>query len=349
MVLGRQSPAVAEILSMNRAGAQAIMPFVAMIAAVYAAHLIQSVRQVAFKARRFGQYRLKERLGAGAMGEVYEAEHLLLKRPCAIKLIRPDKMTHPNVLKRFEKEVKATASLSHWNTVQVFDYGQTADGVFYYVMELLPGMSLAEMVQKHGALPVDRIVHFLRQACNSLNEAHEVGLIHRDVKPANIFISRRGGLEDVVKVLDFGLVQQSSENEVTGSTANPIAGTPHFMSPEQASGREVDRRSDLYSLGATAYFLLTASPLFPGLNAFDVIDAHIYTTVKPLSDLLPDIPADFEGIIMKCLQKDPAERFRTAAELEQALSQCGSADRWTQEDARSWWDAIGSTKGPSSC
>lgn len=338
LVLAHQNSTVADMLRMNRAGAQSVMPFVALMAAVYAAHLIHSVRQVAFKAQRFGQYRLKERLGAGAMGEVYEAEHLLLKRPCAIKLIRPDKVAHPNVLKRFEKEVKATASLSHWNTVQVLDYGQTADGVFYYVMELLPGMSLAAMVQKHGPLPVDRVVHFLRQACNALSEAHDAGLIHRDIKPTNIFVSHRGGLDDVIKLLDFGLVQQSNEVEGTSATSGSIAGTPHFMSPEQSTGGKVTRRSDLYSLGATAYFLLTGRPLFPNRKAKEVIAAHANTPVTPPSELSPKIPADVEEAILKCLEKNPVSRFQSAAELEQALSKCRSANEWTQEDARAWWE-----------
>lgn len=338
-MLSRQNPTVADILSMNRAGAQAIMPFVALLAAVYAAHLIHSVRQVAFKAQRFGQYHLKERLGAGAMGEVYRAEHLLLKRPCAIKLIRPEKVAHPNVLRRFEKEVKATASLSHWNTVQVFDYGQTSDGVFYYVMELLPGMSLAELVQKHGPVPAERAVHFLRQTCNALSEAHAVGLIHRDVKPANIFVSRRGGIDDVVKLLDFGLVQYSSDGE--RREGSPIAGTPHFMSPEQATGRGVTRTSDLYSLGATAYYLLAGSPLFPNRKFNEVIAAHSNADVIPPSKLLPQIPTDVEAVILKCLEKNPAERFQTAEELEHALSKCRSANQWMQRDAKSWWrDAV---------
>ena len=334
-ILSRQNPTIAEMLAMNRAGAQAIMPFIALLAAVYAAHLIHSVRQVAFKAQRFGQYHLKERLGAGAMGEVYRAEHLLLKRPCAIKLIRPDKVAHPNVLKRFEKEVKAMASLSHWNTAQVFDYGQTADGIFYYVMELLPGMSLADLVQKHGPLPAERAIYFLRQTCNALSEAHAVGFIHRDVKPANIFVSRRGGLDDVVKLLDFGLVQQSSEG--ASNAGSPIAGTPHFMSPEQATGRDVTRTSDLYSLGATAYYILTGNPLFPNRKFTEVIVAHTNAAVIPPSRLVPQIPRDVEAVILKCLEKNPADRFQTAEELEQALSKCQSADQWTQQNAKSWW------------
>ncbi len=332
-ILSRQNPTVAEMLSLNRAGAQSIMPFVALLAAVYAAHLIHSVRQVAFKAQRFGQYHLKERLGAGAMGEVYRAEHLLLKRPCAIKLIRPDKVAHPKVLKRFEKEVKATASLSHWNTVQVFDYGQTTDGVFYYVMELLPGMNLAELVQQSGPMPVERVVHLLRQACNALSEAHAVGLIHRDVKPANIFASHRGGLDDVVKLLDFGLVQQSSGK--ASDDRHRIAGTPHFMSPEQASGRDVTLASDLYSLGATAYYLLTGSPVFPNRSINEVIAAHANAAVVPPSEIVPEIHKDVEAIILKCLEKRPGDRFHSANDMEQALSQCRSANCWTQGDAKS--------------
>lgn len=150
-------------------------------------------------------------------------------------------------------------------------------------------------------------------------------------------MSRRGGIDDVIKLLDFGLVQQSSEDEGAGIAGGPIAGTPHFMSPEQATGREVTQRSDLYSLGATAYFLLTGRPLFPDRRAREVIAAHIDTPVTPPSELSSGMPADLEGVILKCLQKDPVDRFQTAAELEQALSECQSADRWTQQDALSWW------------
>src|SRR5262249_18203554 len=211
-------------------------------------------RQVA-EARQLGQYHLGRRIGAGGMGEVYLAEHQLLKRPCALKLIRPDSVADPTALARFEREVRLTATLSHPNTVEVYDYGRTEAGVYYYVMEYLPGLSLAELVERHGPLPPGRAVYLLRQVCRSLGEAHAAGLIHRDIKPSNIFVSRRGGVDDVAKLLDFGLALPPAgygEPELSGE--GWILGTPQFMSPEQAQGgADLDGRSDIYSLGAVAY------------------------------------------------------------------------------------------------
>src|SRR5262245_47427849 len=180
---------------------------VAAVAAVFGTHLINTLRREAFEAKQLGQYRLLEPLGRGGMGEVYLAEHRMLKRPCAVKLIRPEQAGDPRVLARFEREVQMTARLSHWNTVEIYDYGRTDDGTFYYVMEHLPGLSLEALVEQHGPLPAERVVHLLRQVCQALREAHSVGLIHRDVKPGNVFVAQRGGLYDVVKLLDFGLVK----------------------------------------------------------------------------------------------------------------------------------------------
>ncbi len=209
------------------------------LVATYAVHIINSARREAFKARQFGQYRLLERLGGGGMGEVFRAEHVLLKRPCAIKLIKAANEAERHAIARFEKEVKATAKLTHWNTVEIYDYGRTDDGTFYYVMELLPGMSLEDLVEKHGPLPPARVVYLLRQVCGALQEAHLAGLIHRDIKPANIFAAQRGGVYDVAKLLDFGLVKQRA-NESDGETASreSVSGTPLYMSPEQASAYE---------------------------------------------------------------------------------------------------------------
>src|SRR5579872_21471 len=183
-----------------------IMMVLGCVASVYGAHIINTLRVEAFRARQMGQYRLKERLGAGGMGEVYLAEHCLLKRPCAIKLIHPGSQADPQAIARFEREVRTTANLTHWNTVSIFDYGRTDDGVFYYVMEYLPGLSLADLVARYGPLPAARAIYLLRQACRALHEAHACGLVHRDIKPANIFAARLGGVCDVAKLLDFGLV-----------------------------------------------------------------------------------------------------------------------------------------------
>ena len=219
------------------------------------------------------------------MGEVYLAEHQLLKRPCAVKLIRPGDATDPRALERFEREVRLTATLSHPNTVEIYDYGRTEDGTYYYVMEYLPGLSLAELVERHGPLPPGRAVYLLRQVCGALREAHAAGLIHRDIKPSNIFAARRGGMDDVAKLLDFGLVRPAATTGAAHlSGEGQILGTPLFMSPEQArGGRELDERSDIYSLGAVAYYLLTGRPPFDEGGGIGVMIAHARDPVVPPS------------------------------------------------------------------
>ena len=211
---------------------------IASAMAIYGSHRIETLRQQVLAARRLGQYQLKQRLGAGGMGEVYLAEHVLLRRPCALKLIRPERAGDAKYLRRFEREVQATAALTHPNTVQVFDYGHAEDGTFYFAMEYLPGLTLQELVDRHGPVPAERAVHLLRQVCGALAEAHAAGLIHRDVKPANVIVCNRGGLTDVAKLLDFGLVR--SLNSEAGVTLDrEVTGTPTYMSPEQAAGGEV--------------------------------------------------------------------------------------------------------------
>jgi serine/threonine-protein kinase len=314
----------------------------AVAVAIHGSHRIEVLRQEAVAARRLGQYQLKQRLGAGGMGEVYLAEHVLLRRPCAIKLIRPERAGDPRNLARFEREVQATAALTHPNTVEIFDYGHTADGTFYYVMEYLPGLSLDELVQRHGPLPPERTVHLLRQVCAALREAHAAGLIHRDIKPGNVLVCRRGGRHDVAKLLDFGLVQAHSlsQDGQQLTQEGAIAGTPAYMSPEQAAARgNLDARSDLYSLGALAYFLLTGQPPFVCPTAVQTLAAHLGEAVVPPDWHRPDIPADVRAVVLRCLEKEPARRFQDAAGLEQALDQCACASRWTQEEAAAWWCA----------
>lgn len=302
--------------------------------------IIGSLRREAFEARQLGQYRLTERIGMGGMGEVYLAEHQLLKRPCVVKLIRPDKAGNPTNLARFQREVRATAKLSHWNTVEIFDYGCTAEGTFFYVMEYLPGMSLGEVVERFGPMPPERAIYLLTQVCDALNEAHAVGLIHRDIKPGNIFSAQRGGVYDVAKLLDFGLVKPVIEDEPIHLTAEgSIAGSPLFMSPEQAMGdTHPDARSDIYSLGAVAYFLLTGRPPFTSDKPIKVLFAHAHDPVVPPSTLRPGIPDDLERVILRCLAKSPEERFQTAASLHEALAACEAAGRWDRTSAAAWWE-----------
>ncbi len=272
------------------------------------------------------------------MGEVYKAEHVLLKRPCAIKLIKAASETNAASIARFEKEVKATAKLTHWNTIEIYDYGRTDDGTFYYVMELLPGRSLEELVEMHGPMLPERVVYLLRQICGALQEAHSVGLIHRDIKPANIFASQRGGVYDVAKLLDFGLVKEGQEKADAGSRYGSFSGTPHYMSPEQASAYEdVDGRADIYSLGAVAYYLLTGQTPFTSKNVLELLVAHQNSVVAPPSRLAPMIPADLDQIILKCMAKKACDRFQDADELRKALDQCGVANQWGPEQAATWW------------
>jgi len=312
---------------------------IAAVAAVFGTHLIHTLRREAFEARQLGQYRLISPLGKGGMGEVYLAEHRMLKRPCAVKLIRPEQAGDPHVLARFEREVQMTARLSHWNTIEIFDYGRTDDGTFFYVMEYLPGLSLDALLERHGPLPAERVVHLLRQACQGLREAHGIGLIHRDIKPGNLFAAKRGGHYDVIKVLDFGLVKQVAELSSSRLTQDGvISGTPYFMSPEQARGRDdIDTRTDIYSLGAVGYALLTGHPPFEGKNPLDVVIAHIHDDLVPPSTHQGDVPADLEQVILRCLAKRPEDRFPDAESLEQSLSECAVADQWTQSQAVEWW------------
>jgi serine/threonine-protein kinase len=318
------------------------------VGATFGARAMSRLRRQVAEARQLGQYRLRRRLGAGGMGEVYLAEHQLLKRPCAVKLIRPDEAADPRAQERFEREVRLTATLSHPNTVEIYDYGRAEDGTYYYVMEYLPGLSLAELVERYGPVPPARVVYLLRQACGALREAHAAGLIHRDIKPSNIIAARRGGMDDVAKLLDFGLVRRAATAPAAQlSSEGRILGTPLFMSPEQATGsRELDERSDIYSLGAVTYYLLTGRPPFEGNDGMAVLIAHARDPVVPPSRVYPGIPKDLERAVLLCLAKSPAERFPDAASLERALSACECAGSWNRDQATRWWRNYGQPRAP---
>lgn len=334
------APDVATILADETQGSPLPLPIVAAAVAAYGTHVINSARREAFKARQFGQYRLLEKLGSGGMGEVYKAEHVLLKRPCAMKLIKPGSDADENAIARFEKEVKATSKLTHWNTVEIYEYGHTEDGTFYYVMELLPGLSLEDLVERHGPLPPGRVVHLLRQVCGALQEAHDAGLIHRDIKPANIFVAQCGGVFDVAKLLDFGLAKERTGRSTGDAASNygSFSGTPLYMAPEQVSAYEdVDGRADIYALGGVAYYLLTGKPPFSGMNVVQLLASHARKEVAPPSTLNADVPSDLEGVVLHCLEKKPEGRIPDAASLEKALSACQCAANWTSESAAIWW------------
>jgi len=313
---------------------------VAIAIAVFGSYRLQVLQAQAFEAQQLGQYRLGKRLGSGGMGEVYLAEHLLLRRPCAVKLIRPEQAGDPTTLQRFEREVQAMATLTHWNTVEIFDYGHADDGTFYYVMEYLPGQNLEHLVSRYGCLPPARAIHLLRQVCGALREAHNVGMLHRDIKPSNIIACERGDVYDVAKLLDFGLVHDTGLGRDGDRLTQhgTVIGSPPYMSPEQAAGRSgLDARSDIYSLGAVAYFLLTGQAPFVRETAMMMLMAHAYEPVVPPTNLRPELPDDLQAIVLRCLEKDPSRRFPDAHSLEQALACCAAADQWTAEQAALWW------------
>ena len=300
----------------------AVVMLIAVSVAVFGSYRIHVLQQQAQEARQLGQYRLKKLLGAGGMGEVYLAEHTLLRRPCAVKLILPEQTLDPKNLQRFEREVRAMATLTHWNTVEIFDYGHAEDGTFYYVMEYLPGKNLETLVTRYGPLPPARAIHFLRQVCRALREAHGIGLLHRDIKPSNIIACERGGVWDVAKLLDFGLVQTTGLGQDADklTVVGSVVGSPPFMAPEQATGRaDLDGRADVYSLGGVAYYLVTGQPPFVKETAMEMMLAHAYETPKPPSEVRPGLPRDLEEVILRCLKKKPDERYPDADSLEKAL------------------------------
>ena len=297
------------------------------------------------KARQLGQYRLTEKIGEGGMGSVYKARHTLLRRETALKLLPPDK-ADPHAIQRFEQEVQLTCTLAHPNTIQVFDYGRTPDGIFYYAMEYLDGLNLADLVARYGPQPEERVIHILRQVCGSLGEAHGLGLIHRDIKPANVFLSDRGGVPDNVKVLDFGLVRHFGSNASDANlpefvSADGIVGTPNFIAPEAIEHPDqADARSDLYSVGVLAYYLLTGKYIFEGTSIAELCRRHINDTPESPSERAGKrFDPKLESLVMRCLAKDPVSRPQSAAELAEALAQCAAAARWTPERRGAWWVA----------
>ena len=296
-------------------------------------HRLQSEVQVA---KRLGQYELGEKIGAGGMGVVYRARHAMMKRAVAIKLL-PAESAGQEAITRFEREVQLTSQLSHPNTVVIHDYGRTHEGVFYYVMEFIEGATLEQVSVASGPMPAGRVVHILEMVAGALGEAHDHGLVHRDIKPANILLGPRGGEPEVAKVLDFGLVRAiAAESQVTN--VNAMMGTPLFMSPEAMKNPErVDARSDLYSLGAVAYYLLSGHPVFEGESALDICGQHLHATPKPLADVVPGIDPELEKLVLSCLAKEPDERPASARALRDALSRCPARAHWNSDMAREWW------------
>jgi serine/threonine-protein kinase len=322
--------------------------YVMAIAATVPAHVFQHVGRQLREAQELGSYRLVERLGEGGMGEVWRAEHRLLARGAAVKIVRPEVLGAANpadartILRRFEREARATASLNSPHTIQIFDFGLSEAGTFYYVMELLTGLDLETLVRSHGPLPADRAIFLLRQVCHSLADAHARGLVHRDVKPANIYVCRMGRDYDFVKVLDFGLVKMNRPG-AAGATMltgdHRPSGTPAYMAPELVLGEtNVDRRADVYALGCVAYFLLTGQLVFTADTPMKMMLEHLNSTPVPPSarSELP-IPAEIDALVMSCLEKDPSRRPQDAESLFDLACSCRSCETWNSDRARGWW------------
>ncbi|HTE55190.1 MAG TPA: serine/threonine-protein kinase [Kofleriaceae bacterium] len=302
---------------------------------------------------RLGQYTLEQKLGEGGMGVVYRASHRMLRRPAALKLLQPDR-TGARAIARFEREVQLTATLTHPNTVAIYDFGRTPDGVFYYVMEYLDGVDLDALIRKDGPQCAGRVVHILRQVAGALGEAHAAGLIHRDIKPANIVLSERGISRDFAKVVDFGLVRDLGQGPAE-SMIGTLQGTPLYLSPESIATPElVDGRSDLYALGAAAYFLLTGSPIFDAQTLVGLCEQHLHAVPVPPSERGGrPVPAGLEALVLACLAKRPEDRPQSADDLVAALDRLDDVAPWTPADARAWWAGRGAairerrTAGPA--
>jgi len=342
VALGAPRPAAADAAQMF------VFTILACFLAPLGAKIVYGLTVEVKRAREMGSYRLVGKIGEGGMGEVWRAEHRMLARGAAIKLIRPgmlgsgDALRAREVMKRFEREAQATAALRSPHTIEVYDYGLTADGTFYYVMELLEGHTLEALVERFGPLPAERVVFILRQACHSLAEAHAAGLVHRDVKPSNIFACRLGLDVDVVKVLDFGLVKSGGPQarlEQGLTVEGSLTGTPAYMPPEVALGSgPVDGRADIYALGCVAYWLLTGKAVFEGDNAMQVVIDHVRTApVPPSRRTSQPIPDALERIVLLCLEKDPARRPSSVVALSNELQVLGLEAHWSEERAQAWW------------
>ncbi len=303
-----------------------------------ASRVVYGLRHEVQAARKLGQYTLERKLGEGGMGAVYRARHAMLRRPTAVKLLLPDRAGAAN-LKRFEREVQLTAELTHPNTITIFDYGRTPDGLLYYAMELLDGANLETIVKRTGPMPPARAVHVLTQIAGSLAEAHDLHLIHRDVKPANVLLCVRGGRPDVAKVVDFGLVKVLDKDDPQATRSDIVAGTPLFLAPESITHPDrVDARSDLYSLGCVAFFLLTGRQVFEGNTTVEICAHHLHTDPEPPSKFIKGIPEELDGIVMDLLQKEQNKRPKSAHALLRRLDELKLGRDWSFGMAQAWWE-----------
>jgi serine/threonine-protein kinase len=304
-----------------------------VLLATIGSRVLYGLRRQASAATRLGQYTLDSKIGEGGNGSVHRAHHALLRRPTAIKVMLPDRIG-ADTLDRFEREVQHMSHLTHWNTVAVYDYGRSPDGLFYYAMEYLDGINLENLVIDFGRQPADRVIAIMRQVCAALNEAHRRGLIHRDIKPANIILCERGDVPDVAKVVDFGLVK-----EITAEKGESmILGTPAYVAPEAVTDpATIGPSVDIYALGLVGYFLLTGRRVFEGNTAVDVCVKHVTEQPKPPTSHGAKMPAELERIILQCLAKKPTDRPASAAALAKLLAEVPSSGDWSEDEAARWW------------
>jgi serine/threonine-protein kinase len=324
-----------------------VFPYLLVVGMAYVgARVVYRLGTEVKRARELGSYSLEEKLGEGGMGEVWQARHRMLARPAAIKLIRRTLADDgggamsDEAVRRFEREAQVIARLRSPHTVELFDFGVAAGGVFYYAMELLDGLDADSLLRRHGPMPAERAIFLLRQVCHSLSEAESCGLIHRDIKPANVFVCRYGEEYDFVKVLDFGIVGavRTADGGAIQTGGNQVQGTPAFMAPEQAMGTEIDSRADIYATGCLAYWLLTGAFVFSAETPMGHILHHARTPPSPPSSRTGQpIPAALDELVLSCLAKDPGDRPQTARELSHRLAQLDGALAWTQDRAREWW------------
>jgi serine/threonine-protein kinase len=323
-----------------------VLPYLICVMLAYGAtRTVYKLGTAVTRARELGSYRLTERLGRRRHGEVWRASHHLLAREAAIKFIRPESIAGAGreqasgMLKRFELEARATASLTSAHTIDIYDFGVTDDGAFYYAMELLEGLDADRLVRIFGPLPAARVIHIASQVCESLEEAHARGLVHRDMKPANVYVCRNGSRLDFVKVLDFGLVAQHrvAAQDPRLTLPEQMIGTPDFMPPEVALGRGIDGRADLYGLGCVAYWLVTGKPVFEGASYYEVVSKHIQQPPDAPSKHATGVPAELDRLILQCLEKDPARRPAGAREIRHRLIEIAREWPWTEEQAEAWW------------
>jgi serine/threonine protein kinase len=318
-------------------GLLAISSVAIFVFTLVVARIQRDAQKAAIEAKHLGQYRLEQKIGAGGMGVVYRGHHAMLRRPTAIKLLSVDKVNETSI-QRFEREVQITSQLNHPNTIAIYDYGRTPEGVFYYAMEYLDGIDLQFLIDRYGPQPEGRVIHVLRQMCGSLYEAHSLGLVHRDIKPANVMLNRRGGEADVVKVLDFGLVK-ALDDAKRARQSGGLSGTPLYMSPEAIQTPElVDARSDLYAVGAIGYFLITGQPVFNATSLVDLCQQHVSVIPEaPAQKLGRSISPELESAILACLEKRRDKRPQTARDLAALLDRAPTAGTWSLEDAEAWW------------